>query len=378
MLGPGKPGYRPGDAARRSTPGSSKPQRVAVPTLRTELTEIVTGLGMLGMECLDEALEARPARMLNVTAEHFDRLVRARRAGEHRRLFRDAWENGRTFAWSEDGLRRRAPRRVEWKGNHRSPGYEQLPADLRVDYVYLISCKYRSKVLYNASPAHVFDRLLATRRGEGTDWYIEVAPSEYQEFYRACRDHLGADELPAAVQDLDQDNRSTLKARFRRKWPPDVAKAYRPFCRAVSEGSARRWQEALGERRAAHEEMLWRLLRLQPAPYFILGVVSPGDPVRFRVDTPWDFRRRYTLRSFTVWPDTGAGQPAVGWRAQLTDTRSAAPAYVEGHVEVRWSHGRFSGAPEAKIYLDTPHEKTPGYSPLRCPGQESPSQLSLL
>ncbi len=35
-----------------------------------------------------------------------------------------------------------------------------------------------------------------------------------------------------------------------------------------------------------------------------------------------------------------------------------------GHVEVRWSHGRFRGAPEAKVYLDTPHADVPGYSPL--------------
>lgn len=348
-----------------------------MPTLRTELTEIVTGLGMLGMECLDEALDARPPRMLNVTAEHFNRLARARREGEHPRLFQDAWDNGRTFAYSADGLRRRAPQRVEWKGNHRSPGYEQVPADLRVDYVYLISCKYRSKVLYNTSPAHVFDRLLATRRGEGTDWYLEAVPSHYQEFYRACSDYLDAGGLPEAVQNLEREHRDTLKETFKRKWPPEVAEAYRPFCRAVSEVSASRWQEALGRNQAVHEEMLWRLLRLQPAPYFILGVASPGQPVRFRVDTPWDFRRRYTLRAFDVWPDTEAGQPSVGWRAHLTDKHSTVPAHAEGHVEVRWSHGRFNGAPEAKVYLDTPQDETPGYSQLRH-AAESPGQLSLL
>ena len=35
-----------------------------------------------------------------------------------------------------------------------------------------------------------------------------------------------------------------------------------------------------------------------------------------------------------------------------------------GHVEVRWSHGRFNGSPEAKVYLDTPLSGTPGYFPL--------------
>jgi len=37
---------------------------------------------------------------------------------------------------------------------------------------------------------------------------------------------------------------------------------------------------------------------------------------------------------------------------------------VQGHVEIRWSHGRFSGAPEAKVYLDTPHANVPVFHPL--------------
>jgi hypothetical protein len=37
---------------------------------------------------------------------------------------------------------------------------------------------------------------------------------------------------------------------------------------------------------------------------------------------------------------------------------------VAGHIEVRWSHGRFGGPPEAKGYLDTPHHLVPGYFPL--------------
>jgi hypothetical protein len=38
---------------------------------------------------------------------------------------------------------------------------------------------------------------------------------------------------------------------------------------------------------------------------------------------------------------------------------------ISGHVEIRWSHGRFVGWPEAKVYLDTPHAEVPGYEALR-------------
>jgi len=50
-------------------------------------------------------------------------------------------------------------------------------------------------------------------------------------------------------------------------------------------------------------------------------------------------------------------------------------------VEVRWSHGRFAQAPEAKVYLDTPHTKVPGYLQIddaeEWTGQISGSEIQL-
>ena len=81
--------------------------------------------------------------------------------GTHAGLFEVAWENGAVFARADEGLRGRPPWLVEWKGPHRPPAYEQIPADLRVDHVYLLSCKYGSNILMNASPWHLFERSLA-------------------------------------------------------------------------------------------------------------------------------------------------------------------------------------------------------------------------
>ena len=57
----------------------------------------------------------------------------------------------------------------------------------------------------------------------------------------------------------------------------------------------------------------------------------------------------------------GAMQPTVDWRLVVTDCVSQTNLVVEGHVEVRWSHGRFLGAPEAKVKLDTALRAVPGY-----------------
>lgn len=333
-------------------------------SLRTEITEITTGLAMLGLGDLDWALGARPQELLGAEGSHWERLAAARDAGGHVEDFARAWANGLAFLRAEDGLRGRVPARIEWKGPDRLPMVADVPADLRIDRVYLVSCKYLSKVLANVAPTGLFDLGLAgVGAGRATDWFSTVAPGELQDFYSAARSEVGG-LLPDMVGDLARSGRDLLKSALGRTLPPTVAESYASLARAVAERSADRWSSSLGDR-SEKERLLWRLLRFGSAPYFVLGA-SGGKgsaPMRLRIDTPWDWRRQFKLKAFEVWPEP-AGQPMVRWQASVTDLESATDRTVRGHVEIRWSHGRFSGAPEAKVYLDTPAADVPGYHPL--------------
>lgn len=120
------------------------------------------------------------------------------------------------------------------------------------------------------------------------------------------------------------------------------------------------WTARITPRNA--EPVLWRLLRIGSAPYFILGA-SPQGSMRLRIDTPWDWRQSFRLRRFEIEPQPG-GQPRVGWAAKYEARRTSTEHVVRGHVEVRWSHGRFGQPPEAKVYLDSTHDQVPGYHPL--------------
>lgn len=324
---------------------------------RTKITEIVTGLAMMGFPSVDRALAVRPDWFQNVGEAEYDLLADERIRGDFDDDFVTAWDHGVRFLQSPDGLRGRVPDRLEWQGPGKPPGYDQIPADLRVDQVYLISCKYGSDILYNAGPGHLFDRLLAERRGDRTDWFIEVAPEATQDLYARSVASTGLSGMPNAVSDLDGDSRQRLKDALptRGAWPDELASPYRDFVNAVSVATAHRWKDNLVDR-TDQELMLWRLLRFQPAPYFVLGASSDGTPLRFRVGTPADFRRRFSIRAFDVWADA-MGQPMVRWRAELKGARRP----IEGHVEVRWSRGRFGGVPEAKVILDTAHHDVANY-----------------
>jgi hypothetical protein len=332
-----------------------------VADLRTAITEVVTGLGMLGFDDVETALSAEPEALLNVTPADYELLLRAWKERRHPDVFTAALMNGRAFLDARDGLRGRLPILVEWKGAHRAPGDEVVPADLRIDHVYLVSCKYLSKIVVNASPHHLFDRLLTGGHGRrSADWFGEIAPVEHTTLYEEVRAALAAQlELPESVEGLDATGRHALGHRLRDGWPAATLEHYEAMVTQVAAASARRWREAIG---VDAESMLWRLLRIGSAPYFVLGAAVSGF-VRLRIATPWDWRLHFELRSFDVEPRPG-GQPIVTWRAVVRERATRVERVVEGHVEVRWSHGRFAAPPEAKVYLDTPPTSVPGYFPL--------------
>lgn len=334
---------------------------------KTKVTELVTALGLLGIGHPLETLPTLPGEFRNVPVEVWEEVTNSWSDPALRPLVDGAYANGRFFRDADDGLRKRPPRLVEWTGPRRSPGDEVAPVDLRIDHVYLISCKYLSKITMNASPAHLFERLLTGGHGRrGVDWYRHVAPSEWSELWNASRAHVAATH-PEFGQvddptDLDRAGRRELASHLRdgaKAWPVDLVEPYRRLSESVAEQSALRWQQSLSEATGAAEAMLWRLLRIGSAPYFVLGNDSLATaPLRLRVASPWDWRQAFTFRSFRIEPLDG-GQPMVSWTA--TYTSGTDEREVRGHVEIRWSHGRFSGPPEAKVYLDTPFTDVPGY-----------------
>jgi hypothetical protein len=290
--------------------------------------------------------------------------------------FATAFANGRAFLEADDALRGRRPRLIEWTGGRRPPGDEVAPVDLRIDHVYLVSCKYLSRNIANPSPARLFDGLLATSgEWEQTDWYEVVAPEELRALYDACRGATGLTDLPDDLAALSTEERQRLRRALPgRSYPPPARAAYRRLCAQVSAASAQRWRANL-VRSSAAERMVWRLLRIGNAAYFLLGA-DPRRSLRLRVASSWDWRQAFRLVDLDIAAGT-SGQPQVNWSATYVERASRRRRSVQGHVEVRWSHGRFVQPPEAKVYLDTPSDELPGYFPLESPLEPGTDQLEL-
>src|SRR5690349_14204636 len=200
---------------------------------------------MCGDDDVGVALKDRPDALENVSAEAFQRLGDAWNEGRHRDLFVASFMNGQAFLRARDALRGRPPMLVEWKGPHRALGDEAVPADLRVDHVYLVSCKYLSRIVVNASPQHVFDRVLKGGYGQRAtgNWFHEIAPSEHAALYATVRKELDP-SLPADVTALTAPQRRAIAHSFERggAWPGDGDAQYGALVARVATDSARRWR----------------------------------------------------------------------------------------------------------------------------------------
>ncbi len=278
--------------------------------------------------------------------------------------FAAGFANGRAFLEADDALAGRIPRRIEWTGGHRLPGDEAVPLDLRIDHVYLVSCKYLSKVLQNASPARLAEGLLTFRHlDDRRDWYERVAPVEYQALYRACgRGRWAPGTSPPGVTDLDVADRERLSPLLDGR---TVAGGHPGRVPRILPGGQHRDGadlEALppplrsgGDAVAAAPDRIGPVLRARQRrsglhaaarrhPVGLAPALPPGDASRSR-------------------PRSSASPGSAG-RPAVLDHRHGGRREVRGHVQIRWSHGRFRQRPEAKVYLDTPHAEVPGYHPL--------------
>ena len=328
--------------------------------IRTKITEIATGLGLAcnGENLSASLFERMPDCLLKISDNDWDTITHEYNSGAFETEFNQAYANGLYFLCAHNGLRGQRPFRVEWKGPNRSIGDETVPTDLRVNWVYLISCKYASKNIHNASPNRLFRDLLGDKRTRSSNWYTEVAPKEFQALYTAVKNELG-EPLPVKVDQLSADDVKIIKERLKGGWPDSLESQAAEFSSAVSQKSVKIWQSKLGSH-GQRKRIVHRLIRLCPCPYFILGSQN-NDYLRLRVDSPWDWDQRYSLLDFCI-QVSQSFQPVVNWSFCCKDNKTGMEITTEGHVEVRWSHGKFSGNPEAKIYLDSGLRQVPGYN----------------
>lgn len=332
-----------------------------MPRDNTEATEISVGLGLLGLSPLN-ATEPQVQGGFggSVNASQYRRFVAEYRKGE--RKYRQFFNLGCELKRSYPPFAKTHIERVIWEGPNRQAKKSDVARDLFAEGTS-ISIKDKSNVVYNSSPYNLFVTL---PKGEGretrsADWYLQVAPSEYRQLY-ACARSSWWPELPERIEDyylhIGPDvfwGRKDFGKIIPKNGNNEFNQLYVHFSHVVATESARIFNENLqaslstGKRSSVIELILGRFFRIDDQEYIFcglegrkpFGVVIPGL-------TAW--KREWQFMELEATPGLARDQPVVDFTIGLKNRETRQRITRTFHAEVRWSHGKFCGNPEAKVY----------------------------
>jgi len=329
-------------------------------TRKTEATELSVGFGILGANPLDQKADIRnlflddslPVKKWQDFQEEYAR---------DEKLYRKFVELG--FHLRE--LRFRNVNQLVWAGPQQQAATASGAKDLFIPSLNMsISVKNDSNVVLNASPHNLFRSLPQGKApaSRAEHWFLEKDPIGYQQLYKFARD-LFHKELPSDAKEFESQISRNDREEFQDFVTQELAgqdkkqfeTLYTVMCGNVSQNSAVEFNGHLvdlpsNERSAVHESVIRQFFRIDTIPYLLAGLDKRKE---FAVQIPdlTTWKRQWRVESVQAIPDLGRGQSVVKIIVIIADKNSRTVNYDFGfRVEIRWSHGKFCGNPEGKLY----------------------------
>jgi hypothetical protein len=342
-----------------------------MPTTKTEASELAVAFGILDMD---------PTK--SYAAEELERRFEGTlSADKHSRFLAEYQKDpqlygrlhgvGRMLAKGHTPFAQAAS--VQWTGPYHQASTASGAKDLLVANTP-VSVKTESNVVANLSPTNMMVNLPqgkapATRE---ENWYLKTEPAKLQGLYTFV--HSLSEELrrlPADVRTFEaqatHDNRKRIQAVLKASPAATLAefdRLYQELCRSVAERSADMFNRnlsgslATSSRRSVFENLARWFFRLNAVRYVLCGI-DHGEDFAVVVPDLTNWLREWALESVEASPDLTRGQSVVDF--VVTARRKADRLELEAHFhsELRWSHGRFSGAVESKLYKEFPWKSLP-------------------
>jgi hypothetical protein len=328
-------------------------------TRKTEATELAVGFGILGVNPLDQKI--------NVTNLFIDSL-----SDQKWHDFQEEYERDKKLykKFFELGLHLRELRfksvgQLVWAGPQQQAATASGAKDLFIPSLNMpISIKNDSNVVLNASPHNLFRSLPQGKAfaSRAEHWFLEKDPEGYQKLYDFGRS-LFPKELPRDATEFE----AIISRAERDEFQEFVTKGliglnakefealYIEMCGNVARSSALEFNNHLAilpsnEHPAVHETVIRQFFRLDAVQYLLVGL---DNRKVFAVQIPdlTSWKGQWRVENITAIPDLGRGQSVVKITVTTTDKNRRTIIYDFGfHIEIRWSHGKFCGNPEGKLY----------------------------
>ena len=329
---------------------------------KTVFSEISVALGILGDDYPEaKSLEKIENVRANAKTKFFERLQKAGTDPAIGRSAQGLYKAGglvRSFLEKHAGVR---DPRIRWTGGGRTLAV--APKDIEIVGSYKVSVKEESRLIRNPSPFNVFERWPKAdffSRGRGDNWFLRIAEYALQEYYDSC----GGPQTTGCltVRDFFANADSTSKSEFKKqaavltKSDPIVHESYLKFCSEVSIKSAQIFNTSLECSKISEIARYFFLINTNA---YILAGLEGRSPFAVLVPDLDDWTRRFEVKKIVAHPKE-AGQPEVRISIILFDKDNRSEHTFNVRIEVRWSHGKFCGNPEAKAYREWGIHDIPG------------------
>jgi hypothetical protein len=264
------------------------------------------------------------------------------------------------------------PRRVIWTGSQSIGAMVAVAKDIEVAN-YRISVKENANVFINGSPITVFEDMpsgIFGQKRKGRDWFAQSAHNEFQNYYSVCRQYSSISNQHERVEDFYKNSKKEQKklfgadvAKLHNSENEAVLRAYSEFCNKVSVASAQIFNENLAAFRSIHsshnalQPIFHYFFRINGIKYILAGTEN-NKPFAVILHASSEWTREYQFLGITASPKF-AGQPEVLLSFRFKKISTKEEFIFDLKVEIRWSHGKFCGNPEAKVYKTWSYTELP-------------------
>jgi hypothetical protein len=262
---------------------------------------------------------------------------------------------------------------VMWTGNDKSASMSTVAKDIHIENLNLrISIKENADVFINGSAEKVFNHLPLGIFGQtirGEDWFLKTARNELNEYFLACEGEIfsGHKNIEAFYRSSKKPQRKLFGSHVKElhyKNTSHVMEKYSSLCQKVSLESARIFNKNLdsflSERKntsAALQPIFYFFFRINGVKYILAGVENK-EPFAVYMLPGDSWVKLYEFVGIVAIP-LQSGQPEVLLKFTFRYKKSKETFDLDLKVEIRWSHGKFCGNPEAKVYKKWKYSSLP-------------------
>ena len=194
------------------------------------------------------------------------------------------------------------------------------------------------------------------------NWFLKHAKKEMQDLYELASKHLK--NLPTEIYEFERTADKSARRELKKtiKEFDDVDRKifnehYLKMCHKVAQISADIFNNQFrqtfqtGQRSAFIDNIVKTFFRLNSVPYLLIGT-DRSQPFAVIVPNITQWKQHRSIRNVYAQPDLKSGQCVVNFDLECENKDTFETKCYKFHAEIRWSHGKFCGNPESKLYKD--------------------------